>query len=176
MIWKPIVNKKFSTTEFRAYLKTIARPSFPQFVVVHNTQDPTLAQWQRDGGVKRIAGLVEYYRDELKWSGGPHLFVEDTGIWVFTPLTTPGVHSPSWNGVSWGVEIVGDYDKEVLSDDVKANALDALAALHEWAGWADVRLKLHKDDPKTEHTYCPGKAIDRAEFEQGIRTFLEVRP
>lgn len=61
-----------------------------------------------------MQNLQSYYRDTMKWSGGPHLFVADDLVWAFTPLTVPGVHSPSWNNVSWGVELVGDYSTEQI--------------------------------------------------------------
>ena len=45
-----------------------------------------------------MRNLEAYYRDEQDWSAGPHLFVADDLIWVFTPLRTSWVHSPSWDG------------------------------------------------------------------------------
>ncbi|HEV2715317.1 MAG TPA: hypothetical protein VGU64_08645, partial [Terriglobales bacterium] len=74
----------------------------------------TFADWHKHSGEERMRALERYYRDENHWSGGPHLFVADDLMWVFTPLNVPGVHSPSWNRVAWGVELVGDYDKEPL--------------------------------------------------------------
>ena len=49
---------------------------------------------------------------------------------IFTPLTTPGVQSPSWNAISWGVEIVGEYEEEEFTETVKSNVAEALATLH----------------------------------------------
>ena len=106
-----------------------------------------------------MRGLESYYRDDMKWSGGPHLFVADDLIWAFTPLTVPGVHSPSWNSMSWGVEIVGDYDHEELRPDVWQNAVSALSTLHMAAGLNPDSLRLHKEDPRTTHSYCPGVRI-----------------
>ena len=68
--------------------------------------------------------LLMHYRNP------PHLFVADDLIWVFTPLTVAGVHSPSWNDVAWGVEMVGEYDIETFGDAVRDNTVSALAALH----------------------------------------------
>jgi len=42
----------------------------------------------------QMENFVKYYRDKHKWSAGPHLFIDDKMIWVFTPLTVSGVHSP----------------------------------------------------------------------------------
>ena len=100
-----------------------------------------------------------YCRDTQHWSAGPHLFVADDVIWVFTPLNTPGVHAPSWNAISWGVELVGDYFVEDFSPAVQSNATSALAAIHALAGIEPGTLKLHKEDPKTTHKNCPGMKI-----------------
>ena len=42
--------------------------------------------------------------DGKGWSGGPHLFIANDGIWEFNRLTKPGVHAPSWNKVALGVD------------------------------------------------------------------------
>lgn len=173
--WKGIVGKGFTGSEFADYVRTLTFNQWrPQFVVVHNTGDPTFADWHSIPTEKRLAGLESYYRDDQKWSAGPHLFVADDKIWVFTPLTTSGVHSPSWNHVAWGVEIVGDYDHEVLRTDVRANAISALTTLHEALGLDPLTLRLHKEDPKTTHTYCPGSRISKADFVSAIQQALFV--
>jgi hypothetical protein len=173
--WKPIIGLGFSADVFANYVQgVVLNAEFrPSFVVLHNTQVPSLADWHDYPGERRMAGLANYYRTEMQWSAGPHLFVADDLIWAFTPLNTPGVHSPSWNHISWGVEMVGDYDSEPLGDDVKRNTLEALAALHRLAGWREPRIKLHREDPRTTHV-CPGINVDKAEMEQGVQTLLDL--
>src|SRR2546426_9682579 len=110
----------------------------PQFVVLHNTAIPKLTDWHRVSGDQRMHNLEAFYRDQQGWSAGPHLFVADDLIWVFTPLTASGVHSPSWNSIAWGVEMVGDFETEDFQDGpgaaVRTNAVSALATLHALAG------------------------------------------
>src|ERR1039458_1103137 len=126
----PIVDKGFSATDFAAYAAGIVLTDWkPHFVVLHNTGAPRLALWHSVSGAQRMINLDHYYSDEEGWAGGPHLFVADDLIWVFNPLVKRGTHSPSWNAVSWGVEVVGDYDVEVLTDAVKGNMIAALTAL-----------------------------------------------
>lgn len=161
--WQEIVGKGFTAEEFQNYCDDYAANLEgdvwkPEFVVLHNTQIPTYAAWQKgQAGLHNINGLVGYYRDDQKWSAGPHLFVADL-IWVFTPLTVHGVHSPSWNGITWGVESVGDYDNEEFVDPVRENVISALKSLHGAAGLDPITLKLHREDPLTTHA-CPGKNI-----------------
>ncbi len=171
--WKGIVGKSFTAQDFVTYVAGLSFPLWrPQFVVVHNTGDPTLAKWKTLPGTRWMKGLERYYRDEQKWSAGPHLFVADDLIWVFTALDTPGVHAPSWNSVAWGVEIVGDYDHEPFSDASRTNALSALTTLHAALGLDPGNLKFHKQDPKTTHKNCPGVHVKKAALVKDLRSRL----
>jgi N-acetylmuramoyl-L-alanine amidase CwlA len=166
--WKGIVGRGFTVQDFKNYLTTIQFSAWrPQFVVLHNTATPTLADWHKVSGQARMNGLQSYYRDKQKWSAGPHLFVADDLIWAFTPLNMTGVHSPSWNAISWGVELVGDYSKEQFGPALRTNAIAALAGLHSLVGLDPNHLRLHKEDPKTTHN-CPGKNIVKADIIQAI--------
>jgi N-acetylmuramoyl-L-alanine amidase-like protein len=166
--WKGIVGRGFTQADFRHYVDTVSFDTWrPQFVVLHNTAAPTLAQWHSVSGDSRMRNLEAYYRDTMQWSAGPHLFVADDLIWVFTPLNTTGVHSPSWNSMTWGVEMVGDYDTETFTNPLRDNALSALATLHGALGLDPGLLKLHKEDPKTTHI-CPGRNVDKDDIIAGI--------
>jgi hypothetical protein len=99
------------------------------------------------------------------------LFVADDLIWAFTPLTVSGVHSPSWNNVAWGVEMVGDYAVEPFGDAVRNNAVSALATLHALCGLDPNSLRLHKEDPETTHD-CPGKNVSKDAMIQDVLAVL----
>ena len=164
--WKGIVGKGFSPDEFDDYIANLSFNNWrPQFVVLHNTAAPTLAQWHSVPGATRMANLQSYYRDTMKWSAGPHLFIADDLIWVFTLLTVSGVHSPSWNLISWGVEMVRDFSKEAFVSPQKDNVIRALAALHSAVGLDPTTLRLHKEDPETTHI-CPGLHISKSDVIQ----------
>ena len=161
--WKGIVGDGFTPEQFENYIATVSFDSWrPQFIVLHNTAVPTLGQWHDAPGEQRMRSLEHYYRDIQHWSAGPHLFVADDLIWVFTPLNVPGVHSPSWNAISWGVEMVGDYTVEELSDPVRINVVSAVSSLHALMGMDPNALRFHKEDPRTTHN-CPGQQIIKTE-------------
>ncbi len=167
--WKGIVGQGFSAQDFNAYLATLTFTGWrPQFVVLHNTFIPKLSQWHQVSGQRRMQGLQSYYRDQMHWSAGPHLFIANDLIWVFTPLTTSGIHSPSWNAISWGVEMVGDYSSEPFGPAVRNNAVSALASLHQLVGLDPNTLHFHKEDPNTTHKECPGKNVVKADMIQAI--------
>jgi hypothetical protein len=171
-MWKEIVGEPFSADEFHDYVASLAFDQWrPQFAVLHNTAVPTLADWHRHPGEVRMRGLEHWYRDVKGWSAGPHLFIADDVIWVFTPLTTSGRHSPSWNAISWGIEVVGDYTQEIPSPKVVSNTLEALVALHATVGIDPAAIRPHREDPLTTHKECPGPNLD---FE-GIRAALIER-
>jgi hypothetical protein len=172
--WKGWLGLGFSPEVFANYVRGVTLDGWrPEFLVLHNSGIPTFADWHRVSGERRMAGLAAYYRDEQKWSGGPHLFVADDLIWCGTPLNVPGVHSPSWNDRSWGVELVGDYDREPFGDGVKRNGMEAMAALHRLAGWAEPRIRFHREDPLTDH-HCPGDNVSKVEMEAGVQTLLDL--
>jgi N-acetylmuramoyl-L-alanine amidase len=175
--WHGIVGKGFTTGEFDAYVRTLTFATWkPTFIVLHNTAVPTFAEWRRHPGEERMHALEKYYRDEMHWSAGPHLFVADDLIWVFTPLNVPGVHSPSWNQVSWGVELVGDYETEILNENLRSNAIAALASLH-WIMKIDPRsLRLHREDSLTTHKTCPGKHVVKEDVINNLAATLSERP
>lgn len=177
--WVEIVDRNFTPDEFDAYCHTLQWTAWrPSFVVLHNTAVPSLAQRPNGLTEKHIQGLVSYYRDDQHWHAGPHLFIDDLQIWVFTPLTVPGVHSPSWNRRTLGVEMLGDYEVEAFTSDrgamVRENAIAALATLHEILGIDVNTMKLHREDPETTHA-CPGKNVRKLEVIQAVQDLIMGR-
>jgi hypothetical protein len=178
MTWRPIIGRSFSAPEFREYVEGLQFDAWrPRFIVVHNTSAPDTKTWQgwqtRKPPIsdeKWMQNLVGYYRDEEDWSSGPHLFVTPGAINVFTPLTGPGTHSPSWNSISWGIETVGEFERDPFTGPVRDNLIAACAILHAAAGLqprpyqVGVRgLHFHKEDPKTTHRSCPGRNMVKAD-------------
>jgi N-acetylmuramoyl-L-alanine amidase len=163
--WKGTIAKGFTPEEFQTYVDGLDFSAWtPEFVVLHNTDIPRFADWHNEPGEQRMRGLADFYENTQHWSGGPHLFIADDLIWAFTPLTVPGVHAPSWNAISWGVEMVGNYSIEPLTDEVKANTVAALKTLHNAIGIDPITLHLHKEDPETDHKDCPGTNVDKTEI------------
>jgi N-acetylmuramoyl-L-alanine amidase len=105
----------------------------------------------------------------MGWHGGPHMFVDDKLIWLFTPLDKYGVHSPSWNTSAWGIEMVGDYDAEPFDSGfglaVRHNAVAAAAILLKKINKPanSQTIRFHFEDPKTTHA-CPGKHCKKGEL------------
>ncbi len=176
MAWKGIVGKRFSANDFDDYVKGLTFVAWrPQFVVVHNTGSPNLAQRPNGFTQQHMHNLESFYRDEKKWSAGPHCFVDQNGIWVFTPLTVAGVHSPSWNSISWGVETLGDYMKDEFTDPIHAILVACLATLHAAVGLDIHSVRFHKEDTKTTHRDCPGVKIDKRLLIDDVHNLIITR-
>ena len=161
MAWKGIVGKSFSPRQFAVYVDSLVWKDWkPKFIVVHNTATPSLAQRPDGLTAQHIRNLEGYYRDTQGWSAGPHLFIDDKQIWVFTALTTPGTHSPSWNSVALGIEMLGDFNKESFTTGrgakVRENTAWAIAKLSKKLDFGAAEFRWHNEDPKTTHD-CPGK-------------------
>ena len=171
-----IVGRRFTPTEFRQYVKSLDFSTWhPQFVVLHNTFLPKLAEWRGlndEQKLQKLRGLSEYYGATQHWSAGPHLFIDQEGIWVFSPLTRPGVHSPSWNQVSIGADMVGDYSSETFDPAVRENTVQAIAILDAALGVTADSLKFHREDLKSTHRQCPGNNVNKDDLVQRIQALL----
>ena len=56
--WKGIIGKGFTTTQFGDYIQTVHLKAWrPQFVVLHNTYIPKLADWHNVPGEQRMLNL-----------------------------------------------------------------------------------------------------------------------
>lgn len=176
------MGQHYSAEEFQAYVEGLGEPpAWVQFMVIHNTGAPTLKQWQ-DSPANMPAGIartqqrlrnVTHGYQKQGWRAGPHLFIDQDFIWTFSPLWQPGTHSPSFNRIAWGVEVVGDFDREEWTPKHRQLVVDAFAILHEWRGLDPGTIKLHKEDTRTTHD-CPGKniAAHKGDFIEAVRRAL----
>lgn len=193
----PNVGKCFSTAaEFQSYLEGIQFGAWrPKFVTMHHTGGPDLKTWQ--GWQKRnppvsdeqwMRNLAGYYGKSKAqggpadgpWRSGPHFFFTPTHYCVLSPPTARGVHAKSFNATSWGVECVGDFDREAFTDALRDRYAEGLACLHIAAG-LDVEpfqrgvqgLHFHRDDPKTSKT-CPGTKVSKDVMIDVIQAMMDA--
>jgi len=174
--WKGIVGTSFTPEGFDSYCHTLSWTSWrPSFIVLHNTATPSLAQRPKGLTKQHIMNLESFYRDTQKWKAGPHLFIDDNQIWAFTPLVVSGTHSPSWNKMAIGIEMLGDYEKESFDSGrglkVRQNTVAALATLCAILGLDIPTMRLHREDPLTTHA-CPGKNVKKLEVIQAVQDLM----
>lgn len=138
----------------------------PKEIVVHHCYLPSLAQ-RPNGFTRQHMKNIQSYYEELGWSAGPHLFIDESKIWTFSPMTSPGVHARTFNSSSIGVEMLGNYD---LEDPWSGRGLKVLTTTCRAVRCLVARLQLttgcirfHRDDPKTKKS-CPGTKITKEAF------------
>jgi hypothetical protein len=134
----------------------------------------------------QLDGIMRYYRDSLGWTVGPHLFVDDLFIWLFTPMYDVGIHANEGNSYhdsagklhySIGCEVIGDFDPRAWPASIQAVAGWACACVKQRLGFDlryveapedrpdlhDLSLSGHRDySDKT----CPGNGISNSFFVQ----------
>lgn len=168
LISRPFVRPRPTIVD---YLQGEVKPRMlwkPSGVVMHNTGAPKLSQWpgkdtrgQPITVETRLRNLYHYYANQLGWKAGPHFFVDRDFIWAFSVPWKPGTHSPSWNKTHFGVELVGDYDTEIMPSELRNNALALFVGLYKLMGIqpTDTNFRYHKEDPRTSHKRCPGANV-----------------
>lgn len=179
MAWKGIVAQSFTPEGFDLYCHGLKWQAWrPSFITLHNTYLPSLAMRPDGFTIQHMRNLETFFKGK-GWSAAPHLFIDDKQIWVFTPLTVSGVHSPSWNKLSIGIEMLGDFEKEPFVTGrgalVRSNTVAAIATLSAVLGIDPGTMKLHKEDPKTSHKTCPGKHVNKALVIASVRELLSER-
>lgn len=134
--------------EFVAYIGGYDFGSIPpDYVVLHHTAIPTLPQWCADEGGLDDAGIRDKRLSQLShirdfyaakgWDCGPHLFIDDTYIYLFTPMNQVGIHAKWGNSFramgrlhyAIGIEVIGDYRQAVWPAPVAATVRGAVQAL-----------------------------------------------
>lgn len=161
-----IVGKNLTLGDFRTYCRNYdfgkVRPSS---LVIHHTWRPRKEEWRGDVSIE---GLRKYYEGK-GWKAGPHLFIAEDGIWLFTPMNEVGIHAGTGNstykwgrliGYSIGIEVVGDYDAEKWTGQTLSNTLGTIKILMGHLGISTENLTFHRDwmPAKT----CPGSAIEKS--------------
>jgi acyl carrier protein len=157
-------------SEFAHYVDGLQFTSWkPSFIVLHSTESP-LQAWKKSPEGWLNSFLNSFVKNN-GWNGGPHLFVDETKIWVFNALNMPGVHARQWNKESIGVEMVGEYDSEPLLPAVRDTTVSALATLCRKLGLPATAIRFHGELPDSYKT-CPGKNVDKADLIQRVAAVM----
>lgn len=175
----PFIGQRMTRKEFEEYLNTLKFTSFnPNFVTLHHTAAPSLAQRPNGFTKQHLLNLRDYYQNTLGWNGAPQVFIDDQedGIIVFQRMDKRGVHAVSFNAKSWGVEMLGFYDSESFDTGrgqvVRDNTMQALAIMCKRLGVKADTIKFHRDDPKTSKT-CPGTKVKKAYVVNAVQQIID---
>lgn len=153
------VDGRFMTsTEFMKHAASLSLKGKYNRVFIHHTANPDEFTWDNWGGWEYWKNqLVKYYRDTRGWDCGPHLFVDQKGVGLLTPLTQDGIGVASNNVGSRHIEIVGNFMTRVPDGERLANAVTAAATLLREGGLTTDALKYHRQ--YQSDTSCPGDSF-----------------
>lgn len=136
-------------------------------VCLHHTASPSLADRPAGFKIQHMRNLEHFYRNELGWSAGPHLFIDEDQIFGMSSLEERGVHAKSFNANYIGIEVLGDYDNEECASgrglQCWQTAAAAVSILLQKLDVSANSIVFHRDDPKTSKT-CPGKKVEKSWF------------
>ena len=161
-----IDGRVLSADEFVRYVESLefSQP-LPSRIFLHHTWRPTRAEWR---GRDSLMAMKAFYEKQLwkdsegyvheGWTAGPHLFIADDGIWLFSNLRYDGVRVYRQNYRSRHIEMVGNYDGQLPSGQLLENTIAALGILHERLGLDVERLNFHRDFSTKS---CPGWAVEK---------------
>ncbi len=187
------IGEGLTAAEFVAYARRYDFGTIPpDYVVLHHTAIPSTRQarfprgavWDdgedglSDEQIKarrgaRLKGIREHYRThpEYLWDRGPHLYIDDRWIWLFTPMREIGIHAAQGNSYreggrlhySIGIEVVGYYEHVRWPEPVERLVAAAVNALRDRLDTFEIRyrpfaggISSHRDYNKPQ---CPGAAI-----------------
>lgn len=188
------IGKGLRSYEFAEYVEAYEFGSLPPtFVVLHHTAVPG-TRYANNGGwlwdanetgmaedaiyanrLLKLANIRNFY-ESLGWKKGPHLFIDERWIWLFTPMYFQGIHAAGGNGnihnggkdYSIGIEVVGNYSEKRWPIAIETNVAAAVWALYCKLGTFKLEhgigpgyISGHRDYNKPS---CPGDAIEDAYY------------
>jgi hypothetical protein len=195
------IGEALTADEFTAYVATYdAGPVPPDFVVLHHTARPSTrysvctdpthdaaycvkdSEWDgseeglNDEQIKqrrlgKLRNIMTYYRDSLDWDRGPHLFIDDRYIYLFSPMAEIGIHAAAGNSYedgaglhySVGIEVIGYYEHVRWPPEIERLVGHCVAVLKRRFSTFELvsrpragAVSSHRDYNKPR---CPGHAI-----------------
>lgn len=163
------VGKRILLKDMEDYVKGLEFDKFkPKLIVVHHTAIPNLSQRPDGLTLQHMKNLWNFYTVKNKWSGGPHFFVDNKGIWIMQDINQRGVHAVSFNRNGIGIEMLGNYDLQSDFDNPRGKLIRIytqrlVASLLDNLDLDLDDVRFHRDDKLTKKL-CPGKLIDKTSF------------
>ncbi len=152
--------------ELSGYLATIDRPGWCDSITFHHTGFPNLGMRPNGLTTQHMENTRHGYVNDLGWSSGPHLFVDDTHCLGMCDFRQIGIHAVAFNRRSIGIEVLGNYNEEDPRSGRGAAcwgvAFEAATTLLEWLGIRPSvsTVFFHRDDPGTDKQ-CPGSLVQK---------------
>ena len=173
-----LVGRVWTVASFAPYLSKIST-RWAKGVTIHHTGTPDLGQRPQGFVVRHMKNIAHFYKYKLRWSRGPHLFIDDDQIFGMSSLWERGVHARSFNSGYYGIEVLGNYDYDdphsgrgKLCWDTAAKTTAIFLKKMSLPANGNT-IKFHRDDPKTSKS-CPGKLVYKDWFIEKVKVELKA--
>jgi N-acetylmuramoyl-L-alanine amidase len=130
-VMEGLLKLSFTPAEFTVWMRDVVKPKMqwqPQGCVLHNTGTMVWPGFDARGHMITPAQRMENMSvnwDARGFTSAPHVVISPDGmVNVPWPPWLHGTHSPSWNATHFGIELVGDFDREAFPDKMRESALD----------------------------------------------------
>ncbi|MHB9031928.1 MAG: N-acetylmuramoyl-L-alanine amidase [Anaerolineae bacterium] len=163
-----IDGRQMKAADFIPYVEELGLKGKYDRVFIHHTASPDEARWDAyDGWDYWKKQLVAFYATKvwydaqgvkhIGWDTGPHLFVDQVGMGLFSDLAKDGTGVYANNTRTRHIEIVGNFTDHLPDGERLANAITAAAELLKAGGLGIEALSYHKaSQPDTD---CPGAKL-----------------
>lgn len=123
---------------------------------------------------------MKSFYENKGWPAGPHIYIYEGDIWLFTDMANVGIHAGGANATwrkgdkvvtgygpyrgyelesySIGIEVVGNYESQLWDEKTKETVLEVLCALEDILGIT--KIGFHRDY-QVKASGCPGWAITK---------------
>lgn len=184
------IGRGLTLTEFGQYVREYDfGPVAPDFIVLHHTAIPSAtwapypsgAVWDAnenslteqekyDKRKRQLDALMRFYRAK-GWTAGPHLFIDERWIWLFTPMYNIGIHAAQGNSrrrggrlhYSIGIEVIGYHEHVPWHPSAARLVAGAVALLKARLNSFNFEDKPYEGGVGAHRMYnkpeCPGAAI-----------------
>lgn len=163
--------KEVTLSELKQYLQQDFGRRITE-IIVHHTYIPTVADYERNGGLATVAGVRRYHMQVRGWSNnGYHVMLgPDAKIFLCRPVSRTGAHCLNHNARSVGVSYIGNFD----SDDPKQyigyqQGIEVVAAICK-------RFILDENDVYFHNTFanktCPGTKFDLNDYREAVKVAM----
>jgi hypothetical protein len=149
--------RQMNQADFRKYAEGLNLAGTYDWVIMHHSEDPDEALWDQWGGWNYWKGSMRNTYASWGWDRGPHTFVDQVGIGLFTPLNQDGIGVTDNNRQTRHIEIVGNFTSHLPDGKRLDNAVWCAAVMLKAAGLGIDRLTYHK--AVRDEKECPGAML-----------------
>lgn len=169
--------KPYQINEIKPFLYSFAFTRKISSIHIHHTWKPTKADYV---GEKTIFGMWEYHTKTNGWSDiGQHFSIAPDGaIWDGRDLNRNPASIKDYNVGAIAIEIIGDFDVEILKGPQKKAVIDLVRILLKVCDLGKDSILFHREHSNKS---CPGKNINKADFlswldEEPPQEYVHIKP